>query len=344
MTDFSAITTIENTLNTTIIAGVAKLSPAALGLLTVLGAISIMTKWERYFTGQPFWGELAVKCMQIGFVGWLIKNWYNFYIDYFKNTAESIGATAAGQEKAMTIPGFLSKYVSDIFTLLGNTTASLGILKDGIVLWIICGILLLLSILMLAKIAFTMFMAKYELAVVGGLLVILLPFSVLDYTKEFGNKVWSALFSMFVKLMVVSFFFYLICTMGDQISPIGKAISEGADPEKLKAEVPKLIAHVISLGFLMYLMSAAENIASSLISGATISTGNPIGMVGRGAGAIAGGVAGAATRTVGAVAGRSAIRGTANAGRAIAREVADTGRAVAQAAPSIYRRVRSLFN
>ena len=314
MTDFSAITTIENTLNTTIIAGVAKLSPAALGLLTVLGAISIMTKWERYFTGQPFWGELAVKCMQIGFVGWLIKNWYNFYIDYFKNTAESIGAMAAGQETAKTIPGFLSEYVSDI------------------------------SILMLAKIAFTMFMAKYELAVVGGLLVILLPFSVLDYTKEFGNKVWSALFSMFVKLMVVSFFFYLICTMGEQIKPISDSITAGADAKDLKLQVPKLIAHVISLGFLMYLMSAAENIAQSLINGATISTGNPIGMVGRGAGAIAGGVAGAATRTVGSVAGRSAIRGTANAGRAIAREVADTGRAVAQAAPAMYRRVRSLFN
>lgn len=342
--DFSMIKDIEKTLDSTIIAGVAKLYPPALVLLGLLGAIAIIVKWDRYFTGQPFWGELAVKGIQIGFYAWLIKNWYNFYIDFFKNTAENVGALAAGQTEAKTVSGFLSDYVSDIFTVLSNATASFAILDKGILLWILCGIILLFSIYMLFKIAITMFMAKYELAIVGGLMVILLPLSVLDYTKDFGNKVWSSLFAMFVKLMVVSFFFYLICTMGDNITPISKSIKEGADIKEIKTALPSLISYVISLGFLMYLMSAATSIAQSLVSGATISTGNPMDTAGRGVAAMAGGVAGAATRTVGAVAGRATLRNAASAGRTVASGVAGAASRVASGAAGVASRVRSLFN
>lgn len=335
--NFDMIKTIETTLDTTIINGVEKLTEPAIILLGLLGTISILVKWERYFTGQPFWGELAVKGIQIGFLAWLIKHWFSFYITFFKDSAESIGAMAAGQTEATTISGFLSKYVSDIFKVLSNATASFAILDKGILLWILCGIILLVSIYMLVRIAITMFMAKYELAIVGGLLVILLPLSVLDYTKEFGNKVWSSLFAMFVKLMIVSFFFYLICTMGKDLSLVNTSIKEGAKIDAIKAEIPKLISYVISLGFLMYLMNSATSIAQSLISGATISSGNPMDTAGRGVAAMAGGVAGAATRTVGAVAGRATLRNAASAGRTVASGVAS---GVAGAAS----RVRSLFN
>ncbi len=294
---------ITEKLTSVAISGVEALTNPALGLLAVLGAIAIMTKWERYFTGQPFWGEFAVKLIHVGVVAYLIKHWYKFYMEFFKDTAEKIGAAAAGSDAPMNIPTFMNTYIGQIFDILNKIWKSFSLTDTKTWIILIAIIVLAIAIIAIAYMAYEMFTATYELVIVGGLMVILLPFSVLDYTKEFGTKVYSSLFSMFVKLMVVSFFFYLIGTMSDTIS-----LTVKGDNEEILANIPTLISYVISLGFLMYLMRSSKDITASIIAGATINSGNPTGMAARGAATIAGvagGVVGRVASTVGKAAWRN---------------------------------------
>lgn len=294
-------TEITKKLTEVTISGVEALTTPALTLLSILAAISILVKWERYLAGQPFFGELIVKIIQVGFVAFLIKNWYKLYIMLFKDSADGIGALAAGAGSSDTgnVAKFLDKYIGKIFdafsVVWGNNS------KDtSLIILLLCSVVLIAAIIMLAYMAYEVFTATYELVIVGGLLVILLPFQVLDYTKEFGNKVYSSLFSMFVKLMVVSFFFYLIGTMADSINMAG--IKEG---KEMGDSLPSLMTYVVSLGFAMYLMKSSKDIAASIISGATIHSGNPTETAMGMAGAVAGGFAGAAARVGGRVLGRA---------------------------------------
>lgn len=287
---------VTDKLTNVAISGVEALTAPALGLLAVLGAIAIMTKWERYFTGQPFWGEFAVKLIHVGVVAYLIKHWYKFYIEFFKDTAENIGATAAGVDSPLAVPAFLNKYIGQIMNTMGTIWEKFSLTDDSLLMTLIAIFVLCVAIVFIAYMAYEMFTTTYELVIVGGLLVILLPFSVLEYTKEFGTRVYSSLFSMFVKLMVVSFFFYLIGNMSDTM-----ALTVSGSKDQLGENLPSLFTYAISLGFLMFLMRSSKDITASIISGATIHSGNPTGVAARGAAVLAGAAGGVAGRAVGRV-------------------------------------------
>lgn len=304
----SFLTAVKSTVESHMTTGLTSLQDPLLALLSALAIISILTQWEMYF-GNYNYGNLIVKLLHIGFVGAMIKDWKTL-MDVIRESAATLGALVGGVDAPVKVETFISVYSGKIMGLWSHVLdkAELGTFLISLVGLVI----IIISFFAIFKIGYEVFSANMEFTIIGTLLVVLLPFQVLGYTKDFGNKAWGGLFTLFCKLMVVTFFFALVVDMMD--SAITTTKYGGNDT------IPNLIIQVAALIFLAYLMSQATQMVNAIVQGAVINGGNPMQratQVAGNAAAYGAGRVGGMIRQKAPVAARAAGQGVVNAGRAI---------------------------
>lgn len=320
------ITKIYSTINTFMNNGIDNLQGPLMLTLTLLAALSIMTTWEMYF-GNYNYGNLIVKLLHIGFVGAMIKGWVEF-VDILKESAINLG-NAFNTSSVQDIGKFIDKKMGAYFDVYGTILDQLA-LDSSLIIVLVASIVILVGICGILYIGYSVFSATAEFMIVSKLMIVLVPFQVLGYTKEFGNKAWGGLLTLVVKLMVTTFFFALVASLVDSTLTIA-ADSVGSS-EDVDKNLPAIITQTCALIFLAFLSKHAVALTSSIVSGAAIATGNPMGdAISRGGGAVAGYATGAAKGTAkfgGRVAGKVAMGGARIAGRGIKKGATKMGNAV----------------
>lgn len=300
-------------------AGLENLQPALMVTLTSLGVIAIITNWEMYFSANFSFGNIFVKLIQIGFYGFMIKNWDKFLV-MMQTSAEQVGLLAGGQTAMIEISKFLEKYVGTIYATIGKVWEDYSFMNDNMLLIGLTIFVLFLTIFFFFAIGFEIFCATNEFIIIGNLLAVLLPFNVLRFTAGMGEKVWGGILSIFVKLMVAVFFFSLATAIVDS-AMTAQNMSE-ISKKTVGDALPQLIMQFASMAFLYYLMKQTSNLAGALVNGSIMhSAPNLV----ANAGAAAGGLAARG----GAVAGGAVAGAVTRAGKAGGRVLYDYGKRTA---------------
>lgn len=262
---------LSATIEKAVASGILNLTDPLIDLLIVLGIISIASNWEMYFSGSFNFGNLFVKIIQIGFFAFLIRNWGMFFT-MIKQSGEQLGLFAGGAEETMTSGTLVLKGLGVVFSFLAKVYNGASISLNAILVWLLAILCILIALYAFTKIAYTLFITNMEFVIIGGLSIVLLPFSVLNWTKSISEKTWGILLTCAVKVMVASFMVALLSTFIDSSFNIGTLTS--IDDNGLKKLLPNLFGSTISMLFIAYLFGQAVEFAGAMTNGLTISSRN----------------------------------------------------------------------
>lgn len=302
--DTGIMNTVLQTFLTKISIGVGVVGADARGLLGILATMELIlvALWWAY-SGNEALSRLLRKVLTIFFFIWVIDN-YSYILTWITDGFVWTGEKAAGGA-AVDIndpSGILWAGLQVAKPILEHAKAQasfFGSFFDGLVsllsAFIICFAYFIL--------AFQIFLTRIEFALISTLGLILVPFGVFKYTSFMAEKVFGAVISFGVKLMVLAF----VVSVG---FPLMQTLSLPPDPswvEMLSVMFGSLAMALLSIH--------APGVASGLLNGGPSLT------AGSAAGAgVALGAAGATT-----------LLGAAGAA-AVARGAAGTGVAATQAA------------
>lgn len=300
MTDFfNMLNEITDVITDAVLNGMIRLQEPLVELLILLAIIGIASNWEMYFASETWnWGNIFVKIIHIGFYAFLIRNWKMLLLTV-KETGEQLGIAAGGDTGFLTPNDILNLGVKNIFTAMGNLFGNLGINQKGLEAFL--GIIILIfALYAFLKIACTLFFTYAEFMIVGGLSMVLLPWSMTKWTKGIADKTWGILLTGAVKIMVCTFMVSLISGF------VGNSFSS-TNPENLN--IPNLFTNTLSIGFLAFLVGKSVEYAGAMTNGLTVSTPNMVGStVGRATSYATGRVGGAVGNAVGGAIGSGARR------------------------------------
>lgn len=297
--------TISNTISDYSSNAITQLQEPMIVLLTSLCIISVMTNWELYFpSGRYNLNNLIIKALHFLFLGTLIKNWSEF-VNMLQTTAGMLGKIGGGGQGVADVGSFLTKHVGNMFTTIGNAVSALSLTSESFVILILAIVACLFAIGAIFFITYEMFSAMAEFTIVGALLLVLAPFHILNYTKSIGGKAFDGFVGLFVKLMVTTFFFSMIdSVLSSSFFTIGDTNSKAGVGENTTM-LATIITETICIILISLLMKQATAIASGIVSGAVISSGQNLGsMIGGRAVSLASGVGGKVVGTAGKTAGR----------------------------------------
>ena len=303
MSDFNAtqifdfVTKLQNTIQDAVFAGVLNLTDPMLALLASLGIISIATNWGLYFDGNFNFGNIITKFIHIGFIAFLIRNWLMF-MKMIKESGEKLGMLASGHIDMPDNATLINNNVAKVFEQISVAFDAFSFTGDHVMALLFSVILLVVCIYCFFRISFTAFTVNAEFIIIGGLSIVLLPFSVTQWTKDIGNKPWGILLTCAVKVLVITFFMGLVTALIDQAFTL-KALEKDT-AEAISSNLPNLMTTTISLIFLAFLIGQATEFAGAITNGAVISTGDRLfGTIGGAAGMVAGGAGGMVSDAVG---------------------------------------------
>lgn len=290
---------ISDVINNAVLDGMIRLQEPMVELLVVLAIIGIASNWEMYFASESWnWGNLFVKIIHIGFYAFLIRNWKMLLLTV-KKTGEQLGIAAGGDKGLLTPNDILTLGVGKVFTAIGKLLEDLPFNMEAFTR-ILGAVILLIALYAFLKIACTLFFTYAEFMIVGGLSIVLLPWSMTKWTKGIADKAWGILLTGAVKIMVCAF-------MVSLISGFLEVSFENIDPHK--PEIPNLLLNTISIGFLAFLVGKSVEYAGAMTNGLTVSTPDMMGAtVGRATSYATGRVGGAVGNAVGSAIGSGARR------------------------------------
>ena len=337
-------TTINGTISTYASTAIHQLQEPMIVLLTSLCVISVMTNWELYFpSGRYNLNNLVIKALHFMFLGALIKNWADF-VNMLQKSAEMIGKIGSGGNVVADIGSFLTKHVGNMFTTIGNAVSALSLTSESFVILILAIVACLFAIGAIFFITYEMFSATAEFTIVGALLLVLAPFHILNYTKSIGGKAFDGFVGLFVKLMVTTFFFSMIDNvLSTSFFEIGQT-TKNTTVANNTTMLATIITQTICIILISLLMKQATAIASGIVSGSVISSGQNLGsMIGGRAVSLASGaggkVLGTAGKTTGRVLGAGARSATRKTLRATGLDQEKPNSLKHKLGASLYRRV-----
>jgi type IV secretion system protein TrbL len=207
--DLGIMTQLLESFETAFKGGQADIGTYSLNLLWVLCGIEL-TLLGIYATiaGQEVVTPMFKKIMTVGFYLWVVKN-FPYLTNEVLSGFTKTGMTAANNKspEAILDPSGVLKMGFDVtkvvFEYMTQSTAKtyLGFSMDAFISGII-GVLILLAFFV---IALQIFITRLEFALVVALGLILIPFGVLKQTAFIAEKVFGAILSFGVKLMVLTF-------------------------------------------------------------------------------------------------------------------------------------------
>lgn len=263
---FNMLNEITDVITSAVLNGMIRLQEPMVELLVVLAIIGIASNWEMYFASESWnWGNLFVKIIHIGFYAFLIRNWKMLLLTV-KKTGEQLGIAAGGDTGLLTPNDILNLGVKNVFDaiskLMTNIPFSLEIFTR------ILGIVILgFALYAFLKIACTLFFTYAEFIIVGGLSMVLLPWSMTKWTKGIADKAWGILLSGAVKIMVCVFMVSLVS---------GFIENSFSNLDIDNPSLPDLLTNTISLGFLAFLVGKSVEYAGAMTNGLTVSSPNMI--------------------------------------------------------------------
>lgn len=264
---FTMIDTVQSKIDTTVFNGVMQLTDPLLLMLTLLAAISIATNWQMFFDNGFNFGNIIIKILHIGFIGFLIRNWLKIGVA-IKSTAEQMGLIASGNPTMPSQASLMTNSVSKVYSQMSVIFDTFSFTGDHVMALLLSLICLLFVLACFFRIVFTSFMVNAEFVIVGGLSIILLPFAITQWTKDIGHKPWAVLLTCSVKLLVVTFFMGMVSTLIDKAFKLNTLATTEADIADL---VPELLTTAIAMAFLAYLIGQAVEFAGSIVNGTMIS-------------------------------------------------------------------------
>ena len=218
---------IQGRIESTVAHGIYNLSDPLMDLLALLAVIGIVTTWEMYFSGAFNFGNIIIKCIHIGFIAFLIRNWGQI-LKIVYESGEQLGLYASGGTKLEATSTYVNTGLGKIFEYLQKVWENNSISTDTILLFLLCIVCLLVATFAYFKIAYVLFTVSVQFWIVGGLSVCLLPFAMTRWTKSIADKPIGILLTCMVKVMVATF---MIGLLNEHIHT-GFAVPEGTfDPQ-----------------------------------------------------------------------------------------------------------------
>lgn len=268
---------IQGRIESTVVHGIYNLSDPLIDLLILLAIIGIATTWEMYFSGEFNFGNIIIKCLHIGFIAFLIRNWGQI-LKIVYESGETLGMYASGGTKLEATSTYINNGLGKIFKYMSKVWENNSISTDTILLFLLCIICLLVATFAYFKIAYVLFTVSVQFWIVGGLSVCLLPFAMTRWTKSIADKPIGILLTCMVKVMVATFMIGLL----NKHIHTGFAVPEGTfDPQ---ANLPKIFEDTLSIIFLAFLFGQVVEIAGAMVHGSVMSISNPIDYAGNKAG------------------------------------------------------------
>ena len=302
---FNMLNEITDVITSAVLNGMIRLQEPMVELLVVLAIIGIASNWEMYFASESWnWGNLFVKIIHIGFYAFLIRNWKMLLLTV-KKTGEQLGIAAGGDTGLLTPNDILNLGVKNVFDAISNLMTNIPVSLD--IFTRILGIVILgFALYAFLKIACTLFFTYAEFIIVGGLSMVLLPWSMTKWTKGIADKAWGILLSGAVKIMVCVFMVSLVS---------GFIENSFSNLDIDNPSLPDLLTNTISLGFLAFLVGKSVEYAGAMTNGLTVSSPNMISSAAGTAARIPGNVRTAGNFVKGSVAtARATKKGASKAG------------------------------
>lgn len=296
---FNMLNEITDVITNAVLNGMIRLQEPMVELLVVLAIIGIASNWEMYFASESWnWGNLFVKTIHIGFYAFLIRNWKMLLLTV-KKTGEQLGIAAGGETGLLTPNDIFNLGVNKVFAAMCKLLEKLPFSMEALIR-ILAVVILAFALYSFFKIACTLFFTYAEFMIVGGLSMVLLPWSMTKWTKGIADKAWGILLTGAVKIMVCTFMVSLVSGFIE--------ISFGnIDPKN--PEIPNLLLNTISLLFLAFLVGKSVEYAGAMTNGLTVSTPDMMGAtVGRATSYATGRMGGAIGNVAGRVVGSGARR------------------------------------
>lgn len=280
--DSGVLTTLLNTFTTAFTGGFGRIYGDAWSLLGILAALelTVAAVWWA-LTESDALKELLRLAIKVGFFIFVVTK-YDWLIDQVLGGFISTGVKAggAGNVGLMKDPSAIVDYglfvTEPIFQHIQNYGAvdTLANLPD-VIMTGLAGLLLLLAFFALGIQIFITYLEFYLVAVLG---LILVPFGVFKYTSFITEKVFGAIISFGMRLMVLSF----IVSVS---RPVLAGLSLPADPPLQKIMI--MFLAVISIAILAW---HAPGIAGGLLAGApSLTAGTGLGVGAAAAVGLAGG-------------------------------------------------------
>lgn len=242
--------------------------------------------------GNGYLSAVFSKIMKYGFWIWVVNNW-GMLINALKNSLTTVGASFGDLD-----PGILErpsqiidkgfvyavKYydtMSEISLLPGNSLA-----KNAF-LWIVCVIAMIGIFAAFAYIALNALVTYIEFYIISALLLIFIPFALLDKTSRFSENAIGYIMGTGVKLMMMGAILSLCINVTDSFLNVKPNIV-GANPWT----VP--FTSVVIAWVFAFLAVHVPELASGAMSGSPSLSGNmaTASMAGAMSGGIAGHIAG----------------------------------------------------
>lgn len=269
--DTGIITTLLNNFTNTFTGGFSKIFPDAMSLLAILAAleITIAAVWWA-ITEENTIVNLLKKVILIGFFIFVVTQWQSL-IDIVLNGFVKTGLKAGGGGSISLIrdPSSIIDYgfiaTDPIFKHIDKygPVDTLANLHD-IIMTGLSGLMVVLAFFALAIQVFITYLEFYMIAVLG---LILIPFGVFKHTSFLAEKVFGAIISFGIRLMVLAFILSVV-------QPVLATLTLPPDPKLSQILVLLLTALTI-----MILAWHAPAVAGGLISGSpSLSAGAGIGM------------------------------------------------------------------
>lgn len=205
--DTGILTNLLNQFLSVFSSGYTNLLPDARHLLWLLATLEMALAglWWAFDDGQKVEKALLVKVMQIGFFVWVVSN-YKWLIDTVLYGFIATGRKAGGSTNNTLLedPSQIVDYgfaaTDPIFFHLKNHYLAASL--PDLVLSGLAGLLILLAYFALAAAAFITYLEFYVVSVLG---LILVPFGVFKHTSFLSEKVFGAVISYGIRLMVLAF-------------------------------------------------------------------------------------------------------------------------------------------
>ncbi|EEO40300.1 MULTISPECIES: type IV secretion system protein [Fusobacterium] len=218
--------------------------------------------------------KLIKKVLYYGFFIWIIQEYGTLIFENLMGGAIQLGNVAAGKGSSTEINvELLEKFGIDASDIAGLMAAGAGsVILD------IFGVEAMATVMLLAAVGYLMFFVMLYVQIlvtfvkfylIAGYAYILIPFGVLNKTKDIALKALNGLFSQAIEIFVL----IVILNLAVFIQETKWSSIISLPMNSLEAIKANLFTKFAILMFLYLLINKAGSIASSLLSGAIASIG-----------------------------------------------------------------------
>ena len=300
--DSGILTTLLNSFEESFTGGYAKIYPDAMHLLSILAVLEVAVAaiwWALCEENAVV--ELLKRVMRIGFFIFLVANYQtlvNSILDGFVTTGLKAGGSSA--LSLIKDPSAIVRYGLAITQPIFAHNANYSVVKEvtNIADILLTNLAALLIILAFFALAIQVFITYLEFFLVSVLGLILVPFGTCKYTAFMAEKVFGAIISFGVRLMVLAFILAAA-------NPTLASLTPPPDPSIQQVLLLLLTALTIA-GLSWHAPGVAAGLiggSPTLTAGAVAGTGVAAGAALVGAGLAAKGALGAAVSSTRAAAG-----------------------------------------